>query len=81
MVDCDYLGSNDCGGVMVSPRYKVIDDSQSGHCCFECTVVDTAQPYMIHGKHYNDQYESVCETFDRADADLICAALNARADP
>jgi hypothetical protein len=61
----------------VGPRYKVVDCSQSAHCCFGCTVVDTTKPEMIGGKHYNDQYESVCETFDRADADLICAALNA----
>lgn len=66
---------------MVSPRYKVVDGSESAHCCFKCTVVDTAQPMMFNGKHFDNRYESVCETFDREDADLICAALNARADP
>lgn len=57
-------------------RYQVIEGSQSYHCCFECTVVDTTKPVMIHGEHYNNQYEPLCETFGRADADLICLALN-----
>jgi hypothetical protein len=32
---------------------------------------------MIGGKHYNGQFEEVCECFDRADAERIAAALNA----
>lgn len=57
-------------------RYIVVEGSQSAHCCFECTVVDTTRPYLIHGKQYKEQFESLCETFDREDADLICQALN-----
>jgi len=58
-------------------RYKVVDGSQSCHCCFSETVVDTTKPVMIGGKHYESQYEAVCECFDAADAKLICDALNA----
>lgn len=57
-------------------RYKVVDGSQSMHCCFEATVVDTSRPVMIGGKHYNNEYESVCECFDVAEAESICSALN-----
>lgn len=64
-------------GAASEPRFKVVDGSQSAHCCFEATVVDTTNPVMIAGKHYENQYEALCETFDHADADLICAALNA----
>lgn len=58
-------------------RFKVIDGSQSCHCCFEFTVVDTSKPVMIGGKHYEGQFEPICECFERADADLIASALNA----
>ncbi|RQU14209.1 hypothetical protein DF152_17245 [Burkholderia cenocepacia] len=57
-------------------RYKVIDRSQSGHCCFAATVVDTTKPTMIGGKHYNGEYEQICECFDYGDAERIAAALN-----
>jgi hypothetical protein len=59
-------------------RYAVVGGSQSSHCCFAATVVDTAKPVMIHGEHYNGQFEAVCECFDDADADMIAAALNGR---
>lgn len=57
-------------------RYRVTNESQSNHCCFDYTVVDTTRPVMIRGEHYKGQYESVCETFYQEDADLICQALN-----
>lgn len=47
-------------------RYIVIEGSKSGHCCFNFTVVDTTR-----------DDESVCECFDREDAELIVKALNA----
>jgi hypothetical protein len=62
----------------VADRYKVVEDSQSGHCCFDYTVVDTTRPEMIGGEQYKDHFEAVCECFDREDADLICSALNRR---
>lgn len=46
-------------------HYIVIEGSKSGHCCFDFTVVDTTK-----------KNESVCECFDREDAELIAEALN-----
>lgn len=57
-------------------RYKIVDGSQSGHCCFEATVVDTTKPVMLNGEHYENQYDPVCECLDLADAEMIAAALN-----
>ena len=56
-----------------SARYIIIDKSVSAHCCFECTIIDTAA-----GKEdYRDYWKrSMCETFDRAEAEIICDALN-----
>lgn len=65
----------------MSKRYQIREGSQSGHCCFEATVVDTHKPDMYNGEHffYNGEYQytSVCEAFDMEDAELICNALNA----
>lgn len=66
----------------MSERYKVISGSQSAHCCFEATVVDTSRPDMQgDGTQYvgdhGPQFEAVCECFDMVDAEAICAALNA----
>jgi hypothetical protein len=58
-------------------RYKFVTGSQSGHCCFDFTVVDTSSPVMIHGEHYAGQFEPVCECFSKEDAELIAKALNA----
>lgn len=60
-------------------RYQVVNGSQSCHCCFEATVVDTAKPTNIGGEHFNGRYQAVCECFDEADAKLVCDALNADA--
>lgn len=57
-------------------RYKVVEGSQSRHCCFDATVIDTSDPVIMHGQHYNNQYREVCECFDIEDAELICEALN-----
>lgn len=58
-------------------RYKVVEGSQSCHCCFDYTVVDTHNPVMIGGRQYRDQFEQVCECFYEVDANMICDALNA----
>lgn len=58
--------------------YKVVEGSESAHCCFAYTVVDTSKPVIINGKQYDDQFEAVCETFEKEDAEKICNALNAR---
>ncbi len=57
-------------------RYKVVPGSQSNHCCFEATVVDTTRPEMIGAVQYKDQFETVCECFYVAQANMICEALN-----
>lgn len=59
-------------------RYKVVEGSQSCHCCFDATVVDTTRPVWINGEQYQDQFESVCESFEKDDAIRICEALNAK---
>lgn len=51
-------------------RYRVIEGSQSSHCCFEWTVIDT---YV--------GFEAVCECFDEADAKMIAEALNLNPRP
>jgi hypothetical protein len=48
----------------MAERFKVVDGSESAHCCFVATVV-------------NDDFEEICECFERADAERIAAALNA----
>lgn len=66
-------------------RYQVRKGSQSGHCCFDATVVDTTKPHTnsVTGKQYQDDrgnllWEAVCETFDEGDALVIAEALNAK---
>lgn len=60
----------------MSDRYQIVDESQSAHCCFECTVVDTQRKA---GPGASGEFVAVCETFDRESADLIAAALNKHA--
>jgi len=55
-------------------RYKVIEDSQSGHCCFDWTVVDTETPHSVYASL--GLFEAVCECFEKEQAKLVCAALN-----
>lgn len=57
-------------------RFKVVNRSQSCHCCFEYTVVDTSKPYMIGDEQYEGQFEEVCECFEAFEANMICDALN-----
>ena len=69
---------------MPTARYRIVAGSQSRHCCFGSTIVDTSRPEMIGGQHYRDEngelgYEEVCECFEDSDAEMICSALNAAA--
>jgi hypothetical protein len=59
-------------------RYQVRDGSQSFHCCFGYTVVDTTKPVMVGDQQYNNQFEAVCECYDEDDANAIADALNAK---
>jgi hypothetical protein len=56
----------------MNERYRVIEGSQSGHCCFDYTVVDTTKKHQ----YFKDQFVQVCEAFDKESADLIAKALN-----
>ena len=62
-------------------RYQIYNGSQSGHCCFEATVIDKTKPEIINGKHWKDDsgqyhYANICECFSLEDAEMICQALN-----
>lgn len=58
-------------------RYKVIEGSQSLHCCFSFTIVDTKKPLeQYEGFDSLPEFDSVCECFDSESAELICNALN-----
>lgn len=61
-------------------RYNISKGSQSVHCCFKYTVVDTTKPHIISGEHYQEDgqfhYDIVCECFSNEAAELICDALN-----
>lgn len=58
-------------------RYKVIEGSQSYHCCFCATIVDTTKPLeQFEGYDGIPEFDSVCECFDIETAEMICAALN-----
>jgi len=53
-------------------RYVIIEESFSGHCCFEYSVIDTsirkdADPY---------RKRCICETFHKENAEIVCEALN-----
>ena len=65
---------------MTPKRYIIIEGSQSAHCCFDATVVDTMNPVIIGGKPYApdgvQEYKSVCECFEVSDAIAICDAMN-----
>lgn len=57
-------------------RYKIVEGSESGHCCFDFTVVDTEQPYMPDDSYYDGRFKQVCEAFYMEEALLICKSLN-----
>lgn len=60
----------------MNDRYLVVEGSQSGHCCFDFTVVDSSEPLMLNGEHYKNRFKQVCECFYEEDARMIADALN-----
>lgn len=56
----------------MNPRYKILEESYSGHCCFDFTVVDNT--IFTPGSFCFP----VCETFTKETAKLVCDSLNAR---
>ena len=57
----------------MSKRYKAVKGSESGHCCFDATVVDTQTPHPT----FAGDLDWVCECFTIEDAQKIADALNA----
>ena len=57
-------------------RFIILNDSNSGHCCFEYSILDTEKI----DEAWPEKYESICETFDIHSAKTICNALNGRAN-
>lgn len=62
-------------------RFEIYTGSQTAHCCFKYTVVDTTKPYFIGGDHYKDrtgqyQFDQLCECFDYESAEMIVNVLN-----
>jgi hypothetical protein len=62
-------------------RYQLSEGSQSGHCCFDWTVIDTKTPHIIGKGQYRNskgelEWEGVCECFEKKEAERICEALN-----
>ena len=54
-------------------RYKAVEGSESAHCCFGATVVDTQTPHPT----FAGDHDWVCECFDMESAQKIADALNA----
>lgn len=62
-------------------KYKIVEGSQSCHCCFKYTIVDTTKPDIIGDTQWvNDDgslsWTQICECFHKEDAETICNALN-----
>ena len=53
-------------------RYKIMEGSESAHCCFTHTVIDTSIKPFPHMPYF----ETVAECFSKEDAELVCKALN-----
>lgn len=62
-------------------RYQVVKGSQTAHCCFEATVVDTATPLRDSGDEPMEWFEDVCECLSVEHAEMIAKALNATSTP
>lgn len=67
--------------------YHVVSGSNSGHCCFEASVVSPDRPQRRNdGSPATNpdgvpHLESICECFERRDADTICLVLNEAESP
>lgn len=57
-------------------RYRAVEGSESGHCCFTATVIDLAEPEMHSEGYWLGWYDRVCECFSIEDAKYIAEALN-----
>lgn len=58
-------------------RYRVTEESETGHCCFEASVLDTSAPDPRRdGSIIKESFDVVCECFTVEAAQKIAAALN-----
>jgi hypothetical protein len=57
-------------------RYQVVAGSESAHCCFEATVIDTDNPEWKSSFDGVQHYKSICECMSIDDANKIADALN-----
>lgn len=48
-------------------KYKVVNGSESGHCCFQATVISVEA---------GGTKDTICECFSSVIAEMICEALN-----
>ena len=49
-------------------RFKIVNGSNSNHCCFEFTIVDAEEEDKL--------LRDICECFELSAAQLICDSLN-----
>ena len=60
-------------------RYEILEESSSGHCCFEYSVLDTKRVKTDDsGKDIGFETICICECWDKEDAELIVKALNSK---
>lgn len=57
-------------------RYKIVEGSESAHCCFDVTIVDTSRPESLTKEVSTPYYYNMAECFYKEDAVLIVNALN-----
>lgn len=60
-------------------RYEIREESQSAHCCFGATVVDTSKRLEVGFGQIPDRFKAICECFDLEDARKVANALNCAA--
>ena len=57
-------------------RYKIVEGSESAHCCFDATILDTHQPEDCTKADGTPYYYNLAECFHIEDATLIVNALH-----
>jgi len=60
----------------VKERYKIVEGSDSGHCCFECSILDTYRKEAYTKADGSPYYVCVAECFYKEDAVNIVNTLN-----
>lgn len=57
-------------------RYVVEEGSNSGHCCFKFSVMDSTRKVITLENGGKQSPEAVCECYEAAEANMIADALN-----